>query len=395
MTEQQVSSRPSSEHQYAGFGRRFLAYWVDFLMLFPIGLVVQQMMGVNPFAVFQAQSLEQLQQIQQSSAGGLPTIVSLAFALAFFLTMWVNFEGATPGKKLMAIKITKVDGSKVTYPVAFIRYIGYLLSAFVIMLGYLWIIWDKKKQGWHDKIAGTVVIKTNEQPRTFLAVVLAMLAILLITGYMGAAMFKGLSLGMQQVNTKNVDRRPAQSLKQNKDNMSAEAKVYYDKSQELFAQMRAVQNNPEVIKPISDQTIQQAKLAVDTEPNNPFLWSNLGDAYGWPNTVGTVEESLNAYKKAEELDPNNVVYINFVGDQLIRMGRYEDAVLQFQKTLRLTDSSGYAHLSIGKAYVGLKVYDEARTHLNEAITLFKTQNDKGQFDVQILDAQKLLGSLPR
>lgn len=384
-----------NQNQYAGFGRRFLAYWVDFIILFPIGLVVQQMMGVNPFAVFQAQTLEQLQQIQQSSAGGLPTIVSLALALAFFLIMWVNFDGATPGKKLMAIKIIKADGSKVTYPVAFIRYIGYFLSAFIFALGYLWIIWDKKKQGWHDKIAGTTVVKTNEQPKTFLAVVLAMIAILGMTGYMGAAMYKGISLGAKEVINKNVDRRPAQSLKQNKDNMSAEAKAHYDKSQELFAQMRTVQNDAQAIKPIADQTIKEAKLAVDVEPNNPFLWSNLGDAYGWPNTIGTVEDSLSAYKKAEELDQNNVVYINFVGDQLIRMERYEEAVLQFQKTLRLTNSSGYAHLSIGKAYVGLKVYDEARTHLNEAISTFKTQNDKGQYDDEILDAQKLLGSLPR
>lgn len=190
-----------NQNQYAGFGRRFLAYCVDFLILFPVGLAVQQMMGVNPFAVFQAQSLEQLRQIQQSSAGGLPTIVSLALALAFFLIMWVNFDGATPGKKLMAVKIVKADGSKVTYPVAFIRYVGYVLSAFVFMLGYLWIIWDKKKQGWHDKIAGTTVIKTNEQPKTFLAVVLAMIAILGMTAYMGAAMFQGLRLGIRESET--------------------------------------------------------------------------------------------------------------------------------------------------------------------------------------------------
>jgi len=384
-----------TQNSYAGFGRRFLAYWVDFIILFPVELVVQQMMGVNPFAIFQAQSLEQLQQIRQSSAGGLPTVVSLALALAFFLIMWVNFDGATPGKKLMAIKIVKADGSKVSYPVAFIRYIGYLLSAFVFMLGYLWIIWDKKKQGWHDKIAGTVVVKTSEQPKTFLAVILAMVAIIGMTCYMGAAMFQEFGLSYQEVVTKNIGRRTAQSLKQNKDNMSTEAKIHYDKSQQLFTQMRAVQTNPEAIKPIADQTIKEAKLAVDIEPNNPFLWSNLGDAYGWPNTVGTAEDSLNAYKKAEELDPNNVVYINFVGDQLMRMGRYEEAVLQFQKTLRLTDTSGFAHLSVGKAYKGLKMYDEARTHFNKAIEVFQAENDKGQYDAEILDAQKELRSLPR
>lgn len=158
--------------------------------------------------------------------------------------------------------------------------------------------------------------------------------------------------------------------------------------------MRTAQNNLDAIKPIADQTIQQAKLAVDVEPKNPFLWSNLGDAYGWPNTIGSPEDSLNSYKKAEELDPNNVVYINFVGDQLIRMERYEDAILQFQKTLRLTDTSGYAHLSIGKAYKSLNIYSEARKHLGRAIKIFESDNDQGQYDDEILDAQKEIGSLP-
>ncbi len=394
MVDPQALSAQTVEHQYAGFGRRFLAYWVDFLILCPIGLAVQQMMGAKPFAVFEVQTLEQLQQLQQSNAGALPTIVSLVVMLAFFLIMWVNFDGATPGKKLMAIKIVKADGSKITYPVAFIRYIGYFLSAFFFMFGYMWIIWDKKKQGWHDKIAGTKVVKTSEQPKTFLAIILTLIAIVGIVGYMGAAMLHGIRLGTQEIGSSDANRRPSQSLMQYRDNMSAEAKAYYDKTQELYLQMRTAQNNLDAIKPIADQTIQQAKLAVDVEPKNPFLWSNLGDAYGWPNTIGSPEDSLNSYKKAEELDPNNVVYINFVGDQLIRMERYEDAILQFQKTLRLTDTSGYAHLSIGKAYKSLNIYSEARKHLGRAIKIFESDNDQGQYDDEILDAQKEIGSLP-
>ena len=201
MSEQPFTLSTSERNQYAGFGRRFLAYWVDFVILFPIGLVVQQMLGANPFAVFQAQSFEQIQQIQQSGAGGLSTILSLAFALAFFLIMWVNYDGATPGKKLMAIKIIRADGSKITYPVALVRCIGYFLSTFIFMLGYLWVIWDKKKQGWHDKIAGTIVVKTNKQPKTFLAVILAMIAIIVMVGYMGLAMFQAFRLSIRESET--------------------------------------------------------------------------------------------------------------------------------------------------------------------------------------------------
>lgn len=188
----------NNQNEYAGFGRRILAYWVDFLILFPVGLTIQQILGANPFAMFQYETLEQLQKAQQSGTNTIPTLISLAIGLAYFLIMWVNYDGATPGKRLMAIKIIRSDGSKLSYPSAFLRYIGYFVSAFVFGLGYLWMIWDKKKQAWHDKIAGTVVVKTDAQPKTFLALILAFIAILLISGYFGAAMYKGFQLGLKQ-----------------------------------------------------------------------------------------------------------------------------------------------------------------------------------------------------
>lgn len=202
-----MESNQNNSDKYAGFGRRILAYWVDFLILFPIGLTIQQMFGANPFAMFQYETLEQLQKAQQSGTNTIPTLISLAIGLAYFLIMWVNYDGATPGKRLMAIKIVKSDGSKLSYPAAFLRYIGYFVSAFVFGLGYLWMIWDKKKQAWHDKIAGTVVVKTDEQPKTFLALILALIAILLITGYFSAAMYKGFQLGLKQAGSQRESIR--------------------------------------------------------------------------------------------------------------------------------------------------------------------------------------------
>ncbi|MBI3620051.1 RDD family protein [Candidatus Roizmanbacteria bacterium] len=196
-----------SQVKYAGFGIRFLAYWVDFLILFPLGLIIQQIIGNNPFAIFKL-ALSDLQKLQASAYNPLGIIISLACALAFFLIFWVNYDGATPGKKLLGIKIVKADGEKLTYPVAIIRYIGYLVSAVTIFffeIGYLWIIWDKKKQAFHDKIAGTVVVKTEKQPQIALALFLTLVAIFLIFGYMGAAMFKGFVLGFKAVQQKSGD----------------------------------------------------------------------------------------------------------------------------------------------------------------------------------------------
>ena len=127
--------------------------------------------------------------------------IGLAFVLTYYLIFWVNYDGATPGKKLLGIKITKANGEKLTYPVAFIRYVGYTVSGATIFffgLGYLWIIWDKKKQALHDKIAGTVVIRTEKKSQVALAILLTMCSILMMFGFMTAVMIKGFSLGLKE-----------------------------------------------------------------------------------------------------------------------------------------------------------------------------------------------------
>lgn len=180
-----------------------------------------------------------------------------------------------------------------------------------------------------------------------------------------------------------------------------EAESLYNRSQELFTQMRNVstdQDDGMIIAEISrlnDENISVLKQAITIEPNNPVLWYDLGNAYTWVSSTGTLEDGLMAYQKAEEIEPDNVLYINGVGDMLIRMGRYDDAILQFQKTFRLTDKSGFANLSVAEAYANLGIYETAREHYEEAIRIFEEQNSSGLFDDEILEAQKGVASLPQ
>lgn len=85
-------------------------------------------------------------------------LLSLTGAL-YSVLLWVNWNGQTLGKKVMKIKVVTESGKAVGYKEAVVRFLGYILSGAVLGLGFLWIIWDKKKQGWHDKIAGTLVVK--------------------------------------------------------------------------------------------------------------------------------------------------------------------------------------------------------------------------------------------
>ncbi|MES9886029.1 MAG: RDD family protein [Candidatus Sedimenticola sp. 6PFRAG1] len=80
-------------------------------------------------------------------------------AIILFWRYW----GATPGKMLIHVKI--VDARTYNPPSVgqlVGRYLGYLASAIPLMLGFIWIAFDRKKQGFHDKLSGTVVIRSYD-----------------------------------------------------------------------------------------------------------------------------------------------------------------------------------------------------------------------------------------
>ena len=81
----------------------------------------------------------------------LPVVVILAF--------WI-VRSATPGK--MALKLRIVDATTLQPVPAgrlLLRYVGYYVAGIPLGLGLFWVAWDRKKQGWHDKMAGTVVVR--------------------------------------------------------------------------------------------------------------------------------------------------------------------------------------------------------------------------------------------
>lgn len=90
-----------------------------------------------------------------------PADILISYVLPFILTMlfW-SYWAATPGKRLLGLRIVDAKtGGKVSRGRLVGRYFAYLISLIPLCIGYLWIGWDKKKQGWHDKIAGTLVVQ--------------------------------------------------------------------------------------------------------------------------------------------------------------------------------------------------------------------------------------------
>jgi uncharacterized RDD family membrane protein YckC len=115
----------------AGFWKRLLAAFLDLLLL--------------------------------SLVGPLLGKTFIVLVVAYFVTMW-TWRGTTIGSTLLRLKVVRTDGSPVTCSVALVRSLSCFFSAVVLFLGFFWVAWDREKQSWHDKIAGTVVV---QMPRGF------------------------------------------------------------------------------------------------------------------------------------------------------------------------------------------------------------------------------------
>ena len=123
----------------AGFGIRFVAWLIDAVVLGVATGVIGQLL-IFPFF-------------------GENLLDKMGFLIGplYAILLWVNWNGQTLGKKVMKIKVVRKDGKVLDYKVAVFRYLGYIVSSLFFCLGFFWVIWDKEKQGWHDKIAGTFV----------------------------------------------------------------------------------------------------------------------------------------------------------------------------------------------------------------------------------------------
>jgi uncharacterized RDD family membrane protein YckC len=126
--------------RYSGFWRRWLALLIDSALL-----------GLPWSAIGIAFGLDGDSQLFASSTMSI---------LYFVLTE--GLFGQTVGKRVVGIRV--VRASDQTIPgilLALIRYIGRVISAFFLLLGYFWMIWDRRRQTWHDKLSSCVVIRVD------------------------------------------------------------------------------------------------------------------------------------------------------------------------------------------------------------------------------------------
>jgi uncharacterized RDD family membrane protein YckC len=84
--------------------------------------------------------------------------LGLLIAVVYFAGMWA-WKQTTIGGIVIGLKVVRIDGRPFTFVTAIVRALAAIFSVIVFFFGFIWIGWDVEKQGWHDKIAGTVVVK--------------------------------------------------------------------------------------------------------------------------------------------------------------------------------------------------------------------------------------------
>jgi uncharacterized RDD family membrane protein YckC len=76
----------------------------------------------------------------------------------YCVSMWAT-KGTTIGGIICGLKVVRVDDRPIDWSVAIVRGLGGFLSLFVAGLGFIWVAFDDEKQSWHDKIAGTTIVR--------------------------------------------------------------------------------------------------------------------------------------------------------------------------------------------------------------------------------------------
>jgi serine/threonine-protein kinase len=122
--------------QYASWGLRVVAALIDGAILFGVALIVGAV----------SRQLGQLAQI----------------GVEVYFAYLVGTKGQSPGKQVMKIKIVRdSDGQYIGFGTAVLRWIAHILDALPFLLGFLWPLWDAKRQTFADKIVGSVPIRVG------------------------------------------------------------------------------------------------------------------------------------------------------------------------------------------------------------------------------------------
>jgi uncharacterized RDD family membrane protein YckC len=147
---------------YAGFWSRAAARVIDLVLIIAAFNMIYIADRIGSEAGLWAGS-----GLEESDIGeglSLPNMLRIGFFFMFPVFYYVYLHGScgqTFGKMILRIKVINEDGTPIDYKKAFLRWLGYFLCDLTFNIGYLWAAFDSRKQGLHDKVCRTLVVRAD------------------------------------------------------------------------------------------------------------------------------------------------------------------------------------------------------------------------------------------
>ncbi|MCP4713636.1 MAG: RDD family protein [Deltaproteobacteria bacterium] len=149
------AARAPQDHCYAGFGVRLMAYTIDNLILSLITL----MLFIVAYLILGTHAVDSQDPFGVLSTVYLPLLLFSSIIEVFYFTYFNGVTGQTVGKLICGLRVVDDRGGCLGIKKGFGRYLGYFLCRLSIYAGFIWIVFDKRCQGWHDKLCSSYVVK--------------------------------------------------------------------------------------------------------------------------------------------------------------------------------------------------------------------------------------------
>ena len=152
-----TNSEPAPEVRLSPFGLRVGATLLDGIFMAFLAFLVA--MGLGFLGIF----VGMFRPEEELPLNTLIVVSAILVSFAYYVGTWGGKSGQTLGHFMIGGRVVAKDGGRLGYGRATVRYIGFIISGLLLSLGFLWAQFDKKRQGLHDKLAGSYVVNIDDE----------------------------------------------------------------------------------------------------------------------------------------------------------------------------------------------------------------------------------------
>ena len=154
--------RPQTQSvEYAGFWLRVVAYIIDSIILWIPSFIISMVLGIGTGMNIDPETQNPADIFTPAYFGSMG--INVLIYWLYFALMESSAKQATLGKMALKLKVTDMDGRRIGFGQATGRFFAKIISGIILLIGYIMVAFTERKQGLHDIIAGTLVIKKDSE----------------------------------------------------------------------------------------------------------------------------------------------------------------------------------------------------------------------------------------